>query len=58
MQETITKNPGHITEDAYAGSRFIMHARVPERPTGMPLQSEYLHEPEGFKRYYADAKNE
>lgn len=57
MNETITKNPGHITEDAYAGTRFVMHARVPERPTGMPLQSEYWHEPEGFKRYYADAKN-
>ncbi|MEI7482166.1 MAG: hypothetical protein WCK75_07440 [Elusimicrobiota bacterium] len=55
-QENITKNPGHITEDAYAGTRFVIHARIPERPTGRPLQSEYWHEPEGFQRYYADAK--
>ncbi len=55
--ENITKNPSNITEDAYAGTRFVVCPRVAEKPTGKLLQSDYWHESEGFKRYYADAKD-
>jgi len=57
VSESLSKGVKHITEEAYAGSRFVLRSRIPERPTGQLLQAEYWHETEGFKRYYADAKD-
>lgn len=55
-QETISKLPTNITEDAYAGTKFVLHPIFPERPVGQLHQVERWHETEGFKRYYCDAR--
>ncbi|MCX5657288.1 MAG: hypothetical protein NTZ48_03555 [Candidatus Omnitrophica bacterium] len=53
--ETITKYPEHITETAYAGTKFVIWVRKPERPAKDFMQTEHGYETENYRRYYQDA---
>jgi len=57
VSESLSKDVTHITEEAYAGVRFALRPRTPERPADQFFQTDYWHETEGFKRYYKDAKD-